>query len=431
MFILRWQSLSTKEKSIFLMLFAVLLPTLVLLYGQYWALAELRDKSKTVFENDLRQTFFEIEDKTEARLLEAASAILQDFPQSSQQPWDGEFMKQNLSRILEKNAGVESAFVFADQANHFKLGISSREEGYRESKEVDSPGDALILIGDGKQEEDFLLPLVSSFQSSINRRIAGDFLIAQRRCERCYVNGQPPTEILYLYRVLSDSKDFTNLRFVGVRLKQDYLIKEFLSPVIAEAVRANYANTELELTFGVFDERQQLVYSNDENKNLENFEIKSSLSRVFPLFTMAGSFSNNKIADLSNWYFWRGLILMSLVCGLLVLGVRLLLGVAGREIGLAEAKSAFVSNVSHELKTPIALIRLFAETLQSGRVKQPEKIQEYYRIITAESIRLTNLINNILDFSAIEAGRKEYNFAPCDLSETVCLLYTSPSPRDS
>lgn len=401
------------------MLFAVLLPTLVLFYGQYWALAELRDKSKAVFEHDMRQTFFEMEDKTEARLLEAASAILQDFPQSGQQPWDGEFMKQNLRTILEKNAGVESAFVFADQANQFKLGLYSSEEGYRESKKVDSPGEPLISFEDGKEEEDFLLPLVSSFQSSINRRVAGDFLIAQRRCERCAANGQQPAEILYLYRVLSDSKDFTNLRFVGVRLKQEYLIKEFLSPVIAEAVRTNYEDTELELTFGVFDERQQLLYSNDENKALDNFEIKTSLSRVFPLFTMAGSFSNNKIPDLSNWYFWRGLILMSLVCGLLVLGVRLLVGVAGREIGLAEAKSAFVSNVSHELKTPIALIRLFAETLQSGRVKSPEKIQEYYRIITAESIRLTNLINNILDFSAIEAGRKEYSFVRCDLSKTV------------
>lgn len=112
-------------------------------------------------------------------------------------------------------------------------------------------------------------------------------------------------------------------------------------------------------------------------------------------------------------------MMMSLVFGLLILGVYLLLGAAGREVGLAEAKSAFVSNVSHELKTPLALIRLFAETLQSGRVKNLEKIREYYRIITTETVRLTHLINNILDFSAIEAERKEYNFAPEDLAEIV------------
>lgn len=414
-----WRNLSIKEKSIFLRLFAVLLPTIILFYGQYRALAELRDKSKAVFENDLRQTFTEIEDKTENRLLEAASAILRDFPKSGQLPWDGELMKESLSRILEKNPVVESAFVFADQASRFKLAVSTRETGYRESKTTDDPDRALLLIGEEKPEEDFLLPLLSSFQSSINRRLANDFLIAQRRCERCRTNGQPPTEILYLYRVLSDTKDLTNLRFVGVSLKREYLVKEFLSPVVSEVAQTSAEKLEAEAVFGVFDEQRQLLYSTADNQSLDDFEIKTSLSRTFPLWTAAGGFRYKTIEGLSDFYFWSGLILMSLVLGLLVVGVKLVLGVAGREVGLADAKSAFVSNVSHELKTPLALIRLFAETLSSGRVKKPEKIQEYYRIITTETVRLTHLINNILDFSAIEAGRKEYNFKPCDVAETV------------
>ncbi len=415
-----WKCLSLKEKSVFLMLFAVLLPTLVLFYEQYRALAELRDKSKAVFENNLRQTFIEIEDKTENRLLDAAGANLQDFPESGQLPWNGELMKKSLSAILEKNPGLESAFVFADQPDQFKLAVSSREAGYRESKTTDNPGDALILIGEGKQEEDFLLPLLSSLQSSINRRRAGDFFIAQRRCQRCRINGQPLTEILYLYRVLSDSKDLTNLRFVGVSLKPEYLVKEFLSPVVSEVAQTSREKLEAEAVFGVFDEQNQPLYtSGGDAKTLDDYEIKTSLSRVFPLWTAAGGFRYKTIEGLSNFYFWSGLILMSLVLGFLVVGVKLVLGVAGREVGLADAKSAFVSNVSHELKTPLALIRLFAETLQSGRVKQPEKIQEYYRIITTETVRLTHLINNILDFSAIEAGRKEYNLAPCNVAETV------------
>ncbi len=419
MFIHCWRSLSLKEKSIFLMLFAVLLPTVILFYGQYRALAELRDKSKAVFENDLRQTFTEIEDKTENRLLETASVILQDFPQSGQLPWDGELMKTSLSQILEKNRGLESAFVFADQTDQFKLAVSSRETGYRESKTTDNPGDALILIGEGKQEEDFLLPLLSSLQSSMNRRLGGDFFIAQRRCQRCEINGQPPTEILYLYRVLSDSKDLTNLRFVGVSLKREYLVEEFLSPIVLEVAQTSSEKLEAEAVFGVFDEQQQPLHAGGDPKTLDDFEIKTPLSRVFPLWTAAGGFRYKTIEGLSNFYFWSGLILMSLFLGLLVLGVKLLLGVAEREVGLAEAKSAFVSNVSHELKTPLALIRLFGETLSSGRVKNAEKIQEYYRIITTETVRLTHLINNILDFSAIEAGRKQYNLAPCDVAETV------------
>ncbi len=90
-----------------------------------------------------------------------------------------------------------------------------------------------------------------------------------------------------------------------------------------------------------------------------------------------------------------------------------------KEVALARLKSDFVSNVSHELRTPLALIRLYAETLELGRIKTREKAEEYYRIISKESERLTALINNILDFSRIEAGRKEYDFRETDMAELV------------
>ncbi len=90
-----------------------------------------------------------------------------------------------------------------------------------------------------------------------------------------------------------------------------------------------------------------------------------------------------------------------------------------KEMALARLKSDFVSNVSHELRTPLSLIRLYAETLEMGRVNSQEKVQEYYQIIRKESERLTALINNILDFSRIEAGRKEYDFRDTDLGELV------------
>lgn len=90
-----------------------------------------------------------------------------------------------------------------------------------------------------------------------------------------------------------------------------------------------------------------------------------------------------------------------------------------RQLALAQLKNDFVANVSHELKTPLALIRLFGETLMTGRVRSEEKAHEYYSIITRESERLTRLIDNILDFSSIESGRKQYKMSPCDLSTIV------------
>jgi signal transduction histidine kinase len=71
------------------------------------------------------------------------------------------------------------------------------------------------------------------------------------------------------------------------------------------------------------------------------------------------------------------------------------------------------------LRTPLSLIRLYAETLELGRLNAAEKQQEYFRIIRKESERLTGLINNILDFSRIEAGKKEYDFRETDIAELV------------
>src|SRR6202007_2086382 len=104
---------------------------------------------------------------------------------------------------------------------------------------------------------------------------------------------------------------------------------------------------------------------------------------------------------------------------LLLGGLALTYRNVSKEMSLARLKSDFVSNVSHELRTPLALIRLYAETLEMGRLNGQQKYQEYYRIIRKESERLSALINNILDFSRIEAGRKEYDFRETDMRELV------------
>ena len=97
-----------------------------------------------------------------------------------------------------------------------------------------------------------------------------------------------------------------------------------------------------------------------------------------------------------------------------------------RQLRLAEMKSNFVSSVSHELRAPIASVRLMAESLEHGKVNEPQKQNEYFRFIGQECRRLSSLIENVLDFSRIEQGRKQYEFEPTDLlaltRETVKLM---------
>ena len=90
-----------------------------------------------------------------------------------------------------------------------------------------------------------------------------------------------------------------------------------------------------------------------------------------------------------------------------------------RERRLNELKSEFISNVSHELKTPLSIISMFGEMLAVGRTKSPEQAQEYAEIIWRESVRLGRLIDNVLDFAKIERGMGVYEFGEADLGEVI------------
>jgi signal transduction histidine kinase len=113
-----------------------------------------------------------------------------------------------------------------------------------------------------------------------------------------------------------------------------------------------------------------------------------------------------------------GTTLALLVAGM-VLGVALVVRDISRERRLSQLRADFVANVTHELKTPLTSIRMFAETLQLGRAASESERQESLDVIVGETQRLTRLINTVLDFSKIERGQKEYRMGDVDVSEVV------------
>jgi signal transduction histidine kinase len=148
-------------------------------------------------------------------------------------------------------------------------------------------------------------------------------------------------------------------------------------------------------------------------------EVERNFTSVFPHLILGIRPYGTTIAEISNH--WTRLAFGGLGALSLLMGGGMLFAYrnVSRELALAKLKSDFVSNVSHELRTPLSLIRLYAETLELGRISTRGKHQEYYEIIRKESERLTALINNILDFSRIEAGKKEYSFRETDMADLV------------
>jgi len=169
---------------------------------------------------------------------------------------------------------------------------------------------------------------------------------------------------------------------------------------------------------GIFTKSEQNpIYSNepfqlDEAKQTKNIWI-------FPDYYLGISLRGESIESVIRTRFFYSLTLILFVDLLMLLGVWLIIRTMKREMQLTKLKTDFVSNVSHELRTPLALIRMYAETLEMNRVASEDKKSAYYNIIKQESERLTRLINNILNFSRIESGKKQYKFSRINLNNTA------------
>ncbi len=111
------------------------------------------------------------------------------------------------------------------------------------------------------------------------------------------------------------------------------------------------------------------------------------------------------------------LIVLSTI--IIAVGLGIVWLVVHAERRASRLKGDFIANVSHELKTPLSLIRMFGEMVASGRHKGEDAAREYGAIITRESERLSHLIDNVLDFARLERGKASYEFAEGRLAEVL------------
>ena len=194
--------------------------------------------------------------------------------------------------------------------------------------------------------------------------------------------------------------------YVHRQLVHEFFKKEFINPDDAWVIRVTEPGGEL-------------LYENTPTPD-GHFEVKRVMSAPsFEGVKLLLRYRDRSIEEEVRRLALTKTALIGFIDVMLLAGLFLVYANVRRELHLSRLKSDFVANVSHELKTPLALVRLFAETLELGRVPNEEKAQQYYRVINKESQRLTQLINNILDFSRIEAGRKEYRFRPADVGAVV------------
>lgn len=116
-----------------------------------------------------------------------------------------------------------------------------------------------------------------------------------------------------------------------------------------------------------------------------------------------------------NIFFWTILALLMI----LFLGSGLIIRTIVQEANLLNLKSEFIASVSHEFKTPLTAMGAILERLLDGEVQDPQKAQEYYRILSHDSEKLKRLVKNVLDFTKIEEGKRKYKSASLDIVQLV------------
>jgi signal transduction histidine kinase len=429
-------------------LIAILLPTILLSLIQYRSLNELQKKTKAAVSENLRQTLQIFSARVKEKLEDYAAGISAEIPLEELKQQKLELLEARLQLVKQRHPELDNVFVQVyrpSQTDAFSMLRTNGGGGYWTGGHyVSNPATGCInkYFAEGLATQKALNAKTQAYVGEAECFVdttkkpsgvavvvplfEGEELKKYYACPPCYCNQHDkpfdkPGTCPECGMTLVETREFG---FVGITLYFNFIVEKIIPGVAAEILcKRESGESDEELALMLFDENGSMLYSN--RGQVKNYEVALPFSPMVPKYEAVLSYKNITLDDLAKNSFRQNLIINGFVFGLLIFGIFLTLRAITREIKLTEARSAFVSNVSHELKTPLALIRLFAETLELGRVKSPAKAQEYYRIINNESRRLTQLINNILDFSKIEAGRREYHFVETNLAEVIQEVITS------
>lgn len=231
--------------------------------------------------------------------------------------------------------------------------------------------------------------------------------------------GEPRTQLRHLHKTVAGRGYLISYWQRDVRGRPHLLVAWHDVPrIVRDVFPALYSERDQNARVNVVDENSRIVFG--------SYLSRGSFTLGRPFETTLYKWQVNvalvSAAELTEAVARRRALELALVgtSWLVVLvGLTVVLVAAARERKLSSLKSDFVANVSHELKTPLSLVRMFGELLQSGRVENDEKRQQYLAIIVSESERLGALIENVLDFAKVERGKAAYQFAAANVRDVV------------
>jgi signal transduction histidine kinase len=166
-----------------------------------------------------------------------------------------------------------------------------------------------------------------------------------------------------------------------------------------------------------FEYLVELTKNSNSNSPFNGLETKTPLSLFFPSYVIQIKLKDEslikKYVSRRSWIYG---IALTLLIGGMIMGVNLILRDINREKRMAARQSEFIANITHELKTPLTSINMFAESIYLDRAKSETSRKKYSYIIIKESENLKRKIDNILEYSVKKNERSKYKFQETELS---------------
>ncbi|MDX6461553.1 MAG: two-component system, OmpR family, phosphate regulon sensor histidine kinase PhoR, partial [Acidobacteriaceae bacterium] len=396
----RW---SERPRMLVLML-AVMVPAAALIVASVWHLRDIQRKKEieAVIQRDYQQVLALAEKRIDERAYRISEEIRDKFPDADQ--------PDELETFLTAHPNVSHAFLWTGKG---RLDFQS-QPGQMDDPEFHEESKAL--------------------SSDIATMFDSEARVYLTKLKKMEAGDGPHVYIGYDWVLKGDKMQYVSTVFfrprgstaehpalAGFVYDPAYMANTFfpqaLNEVVPDEGRSDPSHPQPALMVRTAKDQTPLAASACWDG--ERPEVERTFDGIFPGMILGIGLHGTTIADISRRFARQQFLILGALSLLMGAGMVLTYRNVSRELALAKLKSDFVSNVSHELRTPLALIRLYAETLELGRISNPGKHQEYYEIIRKESERLTSLINNILDFSRIEAGKKEYSFSKTDVGDLV------------
>ncbi len=394
---------SEKTRLIMSLELAVVLPAAALVVLSALHLKSIqRDRQvEAAIQRDYLQFLQVSEKKLNARAYEVFDAVREDMPPADK------VCNPLLDKALEAHPNVAHIFVYSPQKG---LMVRSQPKRLQEAGFNMEAGDFQRMMNSW---------IASEYESDVTKL---DKMQSRGSRYMHFVNWALRGDKRMLYQPVGMfvMKDGGVTAIAGIALDAEYVKEDLFPQMLAKLVSHEEPQMEKNPPVLMAHLRgDSSEFATSPGWDGGNPEVERTLEGAFPGMSLAVKMQGTTVAAIGQRFMRTSFITLGALSILLAGGIILTHRNVAKEVALARLKSDFVSNVSHELRTPLSLIRLYAETLEMGRITNKEKYHEYYTIIRKESERLTALINNILDFSRIEAGRKEYDFRETDLQELV------------